>query len=55
MPKLLSINSYNYRRGGSDVVFFEHDAMFRTQGWDTAVMTMHTRNRTFTVERIFRG
>jgi glycosyltransferase involved in cell wall biosynthesis len=41
MPKLLSLNSYNYRRGGSDVVFLEQDAMFRTQGWDTAVMTMH--------------
>ncbi|MDO8998511.1 MAG: glycosyltransferase family 4 protein [Bacteroidota bacterium] len=41
MPKLLSLNSYNYRRGGSDVVFLEHDAMFRAQGWDTAVMTMH--------------
>jgi len=41
MPKLLSLNSYNYRRGGSDVVFLEHDAMFRAQGWDTAVMAMH--------------
>ncbi|OYY94942.1 MAG: glycosyl transferase [Hydrogenophilales bacterium 28-61-23] len=41
MPNLLSLNTYNYRRGGSDVVFLEHDAMFRAQGWDTAVMTMH--------------
>ena len=41
MPRLLSLNTYNYRRGGSDVVFLEHDAMFRAQGWDTAVMTMH--------------
>lgn len=41
MPRLLSLNTYNYRRGGSDVVFLEHDAMFRTQGWDTAVMAMH--------------
>lgn len=39
--KLLSLNSYNYRRGGSDVVFLEHDSMFRANGWDTAVMTMH--------------
>jgi glycosyltransferase involved in cell wall biosynthesis len=39
--KLLSLNSYNYRRGGSDVVFLEHDAMFRANGFDTAVMTMH--------------
>jgi glycosyltransferase involved in cell wall biosynthesis len=41
MNKLLSINTYNYRRGGSDAVFFEHDAMFRSLGWETAVMTMH--------------
>lgn len=41
MAKLLSLNTYNYRRGGSDVVFLEHDAMFRRVGWDTAVMTMH--------------
>ena len=41
MPKLLSLNTYHYRRGGSDVVFFEHDAMFRKLGWDTAVMAMH--------------
>lgn len=41
MPKLLSLNTYNYRRGGSDVVFFEHDAMFRGHGWETAVITMH--------------
>lgn len=41
MPKLLSLNTYNYRRGGSDVMFFEHDEMFRAQGWETAVMTMH--------------
>lgn len=41
MPRLISLNTYHYRRGGSDVVFFEHDAMFRGLGWDTAVMTMH--------------
>jgi len=41
MPRLLSLNTYYYRRGGSDVVFLEHDAMFRARGWDTAVMTMH--------------
>lgn len=41
MPRLLSLNTYNYRRGGSDAVFFEHDALFRGLGWDTAVMTMH--------------
>lgn len=41
MPRLLSLNSYHYRRGGSDVVYFEHDSMFRDLGWDTAQMAMH--------------
>ncbi len=41
MPRLISLNTYNYRRGGSDVMFLEHDAMFRAQGWETAVMAMH--------------
>lgn len=45
MPNLLSLNNYNYRRGGSDVVFLEQDAMFRSLGWNTAVMTMeHPKN-----------
>jgi glycosyltransferase involved in cell wall biosynthesis len=39
--KLLSLNTYNYLRGGSDAVFFEHDAMFHELGWDTAIMAMH--------------
>lgn len=41
MPNLLSINTYHYRRGGSDAVFFEHDALLRGSGWNTAMMTMH--------------
>ncbi len=44
MPKLLSLNTYNYRRGGSDAVFFDHDALFRETGWETAVFTMHHPN-----------
>ena len=40
MPKLLSLNTYNYRRGGSDAVFFDHDALFREACWETAVFTM---------------
>lgn len=39
--KLLSLNTYNYRRGGSDAVFFDHDRLFRDAGWETAVFTMH--------------
>lgn len=41
MSRLLNINSYHYRRGGADVVYFEHDALFRAQGWDTAFFAMH--------------
>ena len=40
-PKLLSLNTYHYRRGGSDAVFFDHDTLFRNAGWDTSVFTMH--------------
>ena len=39
--RLLSLNSYHYRRGGSDVVYLEHDALFNELGWETAVMSMH--------------
>ena len=42
---LLSLNTYHYRRGGSDAVFFEHNTMFKKMGWETAVMTMqHPKN-----------
>lgn len=46
MPnKLLSLNTYHYRRGGADMVFLEHDALFRSLGWETAVFAMrHPRN-----------
>ncbi len=39
--KLLSLNTYNYRRGGSDAVFLDHDRLFRDAGCETAVFTMH--------------
>lgn len=38
--KLLSINNYHYRRGGAEAVYFEHDALFRELGWDTAFFAM---------------
>lgn len=41
MRKLLSLNSYHYRRGGSDVVYLEHDRIFREMGWEAACMSMH--------------
>lgn len=41
LPRLLSLNSYHYRRGGADMVYFEHDALFRHAGWETAFFSMH--------------
>jgi glycosyltransferase involved in cell wall biosynthesis len=40
-PRLLSLNTYHYRRGGSDAAFIENDRLFSEHGWDTAVFTMH--------------
>jgi glycosyltransferase involved in cell wall biosynthesis len=44
MPNLLSLNTYNYRRGGSDAVYFDHDELFVNASWETAVFTMHHPN-----------
>lgn len=45
MPHLLSLNSYHYRRGGSDAVYFDHAELLRERGWDTSFMSMkHPRN-----------
>lgn len=41
MPKLLSINSYHYRRGGSDVVYLEHAALLESLGWQNGFFSMH--------------
>ena len=38
---ILSINTYHYPRGGSDIVFLNHNEIFKTLGWETAVMAMH--------------
>ena len=39
--RLLSLNSYHYKRGGSDAVYLEHEALFRNSGWETAFFAMH--------------
>lgn len=45
MPKLLNINSYHYRRGGSDVVYLEQAKMFAQLGWSNAFFSMnHPKN-----------
>ena len=39
--RLLSINNYHYRRGGSDVVYLEHAALMEELGWKNAFFSMH--------------
>ncbi len=41
MPKLLSLNSYHYRRGGSDAVYFDHAALVGEVGWENGFFSMH--------------
>lgn len=41
MPKLLNINTYHYRRGGSDVVYLDHGALFEQDGWESGYFAMH--------------
>ena len=40
MPQLMSINNYYYRRGGSEVVFFEHNRLFEQAGWTVIPFSM---------------
>lgn len=44
MPRILSVNSYHYRRGGSDVVYLEHAALMEKLGWENAFFSMHHPN-----------
>lgn len=41
MPKILSVNSYHYRRGGSDVVYLAHAELMQSQGWESGFFSMH--------------
>ena len=38
--RLLSINNYFYRRGGSEAVFFEHNRLFEEAGWSVVPFAM---------------
>lgn len=44
MHRLLSINAYHYVRGGADVVYLEHAALFETHGWKNSFYSMHHAN-----------
>jgi glycosyltransferase involved in cell wall biosynthesis len=41
MATLLSINSYFYRRDGSEVVFIEHNRLLAERGWRVVPFAMH--------------
>jgi glycosyltransferase involved in cell wall biosynthesis len=41
MPRLLSINNYYYKRGGSETVYFEHNRLFERAGWEVVPFSMH--------------
>lgn len=41
MPSVVSVNSYHYRRGGADAVYFDHAALLEAQGWKNAFFAMH--------------
>lgn len=54
MPKLLNVNSYHYRRGGSDAVYFEHAALLASQGWENGFFSMqHPKNEATPWARYF--
>lgn len=54
MPRLLNVNSYHYRRGGSDVVYLEHAALMASLGWSTAFYAMqHPKNLATPWSRFF--
>ncbi len=40
-PRLLSINSYHYHRGGADNVYFQHAELMQRHGWENAFFSMH--------------
>jgi glycosyltransferase involved in cell wall biosynthesis len=45
MNKILNINSYHYRRGGSDVVYLEHAQLLSELGWESGFFSMsHPKN-----------
>jgi glycosyltransferase involved in cell wall biosynthesis len=44
MPTLLSINSYFYRRDGSEAVFLEHNRLLEERGWRVVPFAMHHEN-----------
>ena len=54
MSTLLSINNYNYVRGGAEFVFLNHNQIFSDSGWDIVSFCMrHAKNETSQWEKYF--
>lgn len=54
MPKLLNVNSYHYRRGGSDAVYLDHARLMDELGWENAFFSMkHPKNLPTPWDRYF--
>jgi glycosyltransferase involved in cell wall biosynthesis len=54
LSTLLSINNYNYRRGGAEVVFLEQNSLLRSVGWNVVPFAMrHAKNLYTPWERFF--
>ncbi len=54
MNRLLSVNSYHYRRGGSDAVYLDHAALFERRGWENIFFSMqHPKNQKYAFEHLF--
>ena len=54
MKRLLSVNSYHYRRGGSDNVYLDHAALFERHGWSNTFFSMaHPKNLPYPLDHHF--
>ena len=54
MTRLLNVNSYHYRRGGSEVVYLEHALMMEGRGFECGYFSMqHPRNEPTPWSRYF--
>lgn len=46
MKTLLALNNYYYVKGGAEVVYFEHNRLMQSQGWDIVPFAMqHEKNQ----------
>src|SRR5262249_18008554 len=44
MTTMVTMNNYFYRRGGSEVIFFEHNRLLESLGWTVVPFSMKHQN-----------